>query len=91
MKYLLEKQESNVFNLGTGEAYTVFEVISEVEKASGKKVKYEVMPRRSGDPALSYANPGKANEILGWKAEYTLEQMAKTAWKWHSGYPEGYA
>ncbi len=91
LKYLLEKQESNVFNLGTGEAYTVFEVISEVEKASVRKVQYEIMPRRSGDPALSYANPKKANEILGWQAEYTLEQMAKTAWKWHESHPEGYS
>ena len=90
LKYLLDKQESNVFNLGTGDAYTVFELIKEVEKASGKKVKYEIMSRRSGDPALSYANPSKANDILGWQAEYTLERMATTAWKWHSTHPEGY-
>lgn len=90
LEYLLREKCSSVFNLGTGNGYTVMEVISEVEKASGFKVSYEVVGRRSGDPAESYASADKANQLLDWKAQYGLADMAKTAWKWHKMYPEGY-
>jgi len=90
LEYLLKNKTSNVFNLGCGKGYSVFEVIKEVENASGKKVKYEVVPRRSGDPAISYSDPSKANETLGWAANYNLKDMAESAWKWHSTHPNGY-
>ncbi len=90
LEYLLEGNQSEVINLGTGEPYSVFEVIDTVEKASDKKVEYEIGPRRSGDPVMSYANPTKASKLLSWKAKYNLKDMADTAWKWHSKHPKGY-
>ncbi len=93
LEYLMKNNSTgrfNVFNLGTGQGYSVFEVIKAVEAASGKKVKYTIVDRRSGDPAVSYANPSKAGNILAWKAKYNLKDMAESAWKWHSTHPEGY-
>lgn len=90
LRYLLNTNKSDLFNLGRGRGYSVYEVISAIEKASGEKVKYSIMPRRSGDPAVSYADPTKAETILNWKAKYDLENMAETAWKWHSMHPNGY-
>lgn len=91
LEYLLKGNESEIINLGTGKPYSVFEVIAAVEKASGKKVKYEIGPRRSGDPVISFANPSKAEKLLSWRAIYDLDDMAETAWKWHSQHPNGYA
>lgn len=91
LKYLSDENRSGVFNLGCGKGYSVLEVISAVEKASGKKVKYEIVERRSGDPAVSYADPSKAQDVLGWKAKYNLTNMAESAWKWHSSHPSGYS
>lgn len=91
LKYLMQKNSSDTFNLGRGEGYSVFEVIAAVEKASGKKVKYEIVGRRSGDPAVSYADSTKAEKVLNWSAKYDLEDMAKSAWKWHNQHPNGYA
>lgn len=88
--YVMRKNKSEVFNLGRGRGYSVFEVMKAVEKASNKKIKYTIMPRRSGDPAVSYADPSKAEKLLNWKAKYSLEDMAKSAWKWHKNNPEGY-
>lgn len=90
LKYLMETEQSNIFNLGTGNGYTVMEVIEEVQEASGRRVDYEVVGRRSGDPAQSWADAGRAEKLLGWKAQYNLSDMARTAWEWHSRNPEGY-
>lgn len=90
LQYLLQKDRSSAFNLGCGKGYSVFEVINAVEKASSKKVKYEIVGRRSGDPAISYADASKAKKVLNWKAKYGLDDMAKSAWKWHSQHPDGY-
>lgn len=90
LQYLEKTNQSEVINLGTGKGNTVFEVIKAVEKASGKKVNYKVVPRRSGDPAKSWADPSKAKELLGWEAKYDLNDMAESAWKWHSTHPNGY-
>lgn len=78
------------FNLGTGNGSSVLEVIAAVENAAGKKVEYDMAPRRSGDPSISVANSSKANKILNWQARYSLDDMAKTAWDWHSKNPEGF-
>ncbi|MEK9156399.1 MAG: UDP-glucose 4-epimerase [Patescibacteria group bacterium] len=80
----------DIFNLGTGRGYSVLEVIAAVEAASGKKVKYKIGPRRSGDPTVSCADPTRAAEVLGWQARYGLSAMAESAWRWHSTHPEGY-
>ncbi|MFA5926890.1 MAG: UDP-glucose 4-epimerase [Patescibacteria group bacterium] len=91
LRYLTQNNASNVFNLGNGKGYSVFDVIREAESASGKKVNYKVVSRRSGDPAVSYCDPSRAGTVLGWKASHDLSNMAKTAWDWHSKHPEGYA
>lgn len=90
LKYLLKNKKSQVFNLGTGKGYTVLEVIDSTKQASSKNINYTIEDRRSGDPAISIADPGKANSILGWKARYGLQDMAESAWKWHSNHPNGY-
>ena len=90
LKNLFQTNQSEIFNLGTGKGSSVLEVISTVERASGKKVKTVDKPRRSGDATISIADPSKAEKILNWKAEYSLDDMAKTAWKWHNSHPNGY-
>jgi len=90
LQYLLQSKESNIFNLGTGIGYTVLEVIDAVEKAAGQKIEYKIVERRTGDPVKSFADPSRANILLGWKTQYSLNDMAKTAWNWHSSHPNGY-
>lgn len=90
LEYLIDKNQSDVFNLGTGQGSSVLEVIDAVEKASGNKIATKNSPRRSGDPAISVANSEKAQNMLNWKAKYNLADIAETAWKWHSAHPDGY-
>lgn len=90
LQHLLQSKESNTFNLGTGIGYTVLEVINAVEKAAGKKIEYKIVERRTGDPVKSFADPSRANILLGWKTQYSLDDMARTAWNWHSSHPNGY-
>lgn len=71
-----------IFNLGTGHGYSVLEVVAAFEKASGKKIPYEIMPRRPGDIAACYADASKAEQQLHWKATKTLEDMCADAWRW---------
>ena len=70
------------FNLGTGTGSSVLEVIKAFEKVSGKKLPYKIVPRREGDITSAYANTDKANNVLGWKAQSTLEDAMASAWKW---------
>lgn len=70
------------FNLGTGTGSSVLEVINTFEKVSGQKLPYKIVDRREGDIISAYANTDKANQILGWKAQSTLEQALTSAWKW---------
>ncbi|PDH43920.1 MAG: UDP-glucose 4-epimerase GalE [Flavobacteriales bacterium MED-G15] len=78
-----EQDESfEVFNLGTGKGNSVLEVIKTFEKVSGQPLNYEITARRKGDVVAAYADTTKANKILGWKAQYTLEQALNAAWKW---------
>lgn len=76
----LEKVET--FNLGTGTGSSVLEVIQSFEKVSGQKLPYKIVGRREGDITSAYANTDKANNILGWKAESTLDEAMASAWKW---------
>jgi UDP-glucose 4-epimerase len=71
-----------IFNLGTGKGHSVMEVIHSFEKASGSKLNYKVIGRRTGDVEQVWADTRKANEILGWKAERSLDDMTLSAWKW---------
>ena len=70
------------FNLGTGTGSSVLEVIAAFEKVSGQKLPYKIVDRRDGDVISAYANTNKANDILGWKAEHSLEEALASAWKW---------
>jgi UDP-glucose 4-epimerase len=71
-----------VFNVGTGKGSSVLEVIKSFEKVSGKKLNYKIVDRRPGDIISAYADTTKANKVLGWKAESTLDQAMKSAWLW---------
>ena len=91
----LEKLNSKpgvvTYNLGTGQGYSVLEMVSAIEKASGKKVPFKIVGRRSGDIASCYADPSKAKEELGWSAKRGIDEMCADAWKWQSSNPNGYA
>ena len=85
LKRLLENkniEKVETFNLGTGTGSSVLEVITAFEKVSGTKLNYQIVGRREGDITSAYANTDKANEVLGWKAQSTLEESLASAWKW---------
>jgi UDP-glucose 4-epimerase len=77
-------------NLGTGNGYSVLEMVHSFEKVSGKNIAYKIAPRRSGDIAKCYADPSYALEVLDWKAEKNLDEMCEDSWRWQSKNPEGY-
>lgn len=79
-----------VCNLGTGKGYSVLDVLHAYEKACGKPLPYVIDPRRPGDIAACYADPTKAREELGWQAQYGIEEMCASSWKWQSNNPDGY-
>jgi len=76
------KENFDVFNLGTGTGSSVLEVIKSFERVSGKKLNYKIVSRRAGDVIEAYADTQKANEILGWRAESSLDDAMKSAWDW---------
>ncbi len=78
------------YNLGTGNGYSVLQMIAALEKASGRTVSYKVVGRRPGDVASCYADPAFASNELGWRAERGVEAMARDAWNWQSNNPQGY-
>ena len=77
-------------NLGTGAGYSVLEMIAAFEKASGCPVPYSIAPRRSGDVAACYADPARAEQLLGWKAMRDIAAMCRDHWRWQSQNPHGY-
>ena len=80
----------NIYNRGTGKGYIVLDVVKAFEKASGVKIKYEILDRRPGDIATCYSDPSKALKELGWKAERDIEEMCEDSWRWQSQNPNGY-
>lgn len=78
------------YNLGTGNGYSVLDMVKAFSKASGKEVAYKIGDRRPGDIAMCYADPSKANKELGWKAKFGVEEMCKDTWRWQSNNPNGY-
>ncbi|WP_087046712.1 UDP-glucose 4-epimerase GalE [Caballeronia ptereochthonis] len=82
---------SFVVNLGTGQGYSVLDVVKAFEAASGKRVPYELVPRRPGDVAACYADPSAAAELIGWRAEHGIERMCADHWRWQSQNPQGFA
>lgn len=79
------------YNLGTGQGFSVLEMVSAFEKASGKKIPYKIVGRRPGDIASCYADPSLAKDELDWITERGIDDMCADSWKWQSGNPNGYA
>ena len=79
-----------IVNLGTGNGYSVLEMVHAFEKASGKAVPYNIAPRRSGDIATCFADPAFAKEVLGWQAKCGVDEMCEDSWRWQSNNPNGY-
>ena len=88
---LREKPGVEVYNLGTGNGYSVLQVVAAFEKACGHKIPYEIKPRREGDIATCYCDPKKAKAELGWEAKYGIDEMCEDTWRWQSSNPDGYA
>ena len=92
LEYLRNGGESNIFNLGSGDGYSVMEMIKAARKVTGHPIPAKVGQRRAGDPARLVADSTKARKILKWQPEITkMEDIIATAWKWHSSHPDGYA
>lgn len=79
-----------IYNLGTGNGYSVLDVVKAFSKACGKDVPYEIKPRRAGDIATCYSDATLAKEELGWEAQYGLDEMCADSWRWQSQNPDGY-
>ena len=87
---LIEVGGHHVWNLGSGQGHSVFDVIAAFERATGIPIPYEVVERRPGDIATSYADPSRANHELGWTADRSIDTICADAFRWQSQNPEGY-
>ena len=90
LKRLEESPGVCCYNLGTGHAYSVLDVLHAFERAAGKTLPYVVMDRRPGDVAAFWADPSKAAEELGWRAKLDLDDMCRDSWNWQQKNPRGY-
>lgn len=91
LDYLNKGNESNIFNLGSNEGFSVKQMIEEARKITQKEIPAIISERRAGDPAILIASPEKAKKILGWEPKYTdVTTIFETAWKWHVKNPTGY-
>jgi len=91
LRYLMNGGKSDIFNLGNGVGFTVFDVIKAAEDVVGEKIPTVLSARRAGDPAQLVASSDKAREVLGWDPHYAdLHVILETAWKWHSSHPNGF-
>ena len=79
-----------IYNLGTGKGYSVLDVIHAFEKACGHEIPYAIKPRRAGDIAMCYADSSLAKEEMGWQAQYDIDDMCESSWKWQTMNPDGY-
>ena len=90
LEYLDKGGQSGSFNLGSGDGFSVKEIIETARKVTGKAIPAVTEPRRAGDPSILIASNHKAGEVLGWKPERGLEEIIADAWNWHQGHPNGY-
>ena len=90
LKKIEEKAGVCVYNLGTGNGYSVLDMVKAFSKACGHEIKYEIKDRRPGDVATCYADPAKAKAELGWEAKRNLDEMCEDSWRWQSNNPNGY-
>lgn len=90
LKKIEEKAGVCVYNLGTGNGYSVLDMVKAFSKACGKDLPYKILDRRPGDIAMCYADPAKAKAELGWEATRGLDEMCEDSWRWQSTNPNGY-
>ncbi len=90
LKKIEENAGLNIYNLGTGQGYSVLDIVKNFEEATGVKIPYVIKERRPGDIATSYCNPDKAYKELGWKAENGIKEMCADSWNWQKNNPKGY-
>ena len=90
VKFCQKSTGAYPINLGTGKGSSVLEIITTFQQVNNIKVPYRIMPRRPGDIAMCYANPQKAEELLGWRTVKTLEEMCRDLWRWQTNNPTGY-
>ena len=90
LKKIEDKSGVTIYNLGTGNGYSVLDIVKAFEKACGKEIPYVIKERRPGDIATCYADPAKAKAELGWVAERELDEMCEDTWRWQSNNPNGY-
>ncbi len=90
LDFLVREGRSANINLGTGRGTSVLELVRAFERASNRRVPYEIVARRPGDVAEVYADPSLAHELLGWRAEFDIDAMCRDAWRWQSLNPRGY-
>lgn len=88
-KYILQHNGCEIFNIGTGNGYTVLELVKTFERVNNIKIPYVITNRRDGDIAECYADTSKAKKVLAWEAELNLEQMCQDSWRWQSQNPKG--
>ncbi|MDI9778899.1 UDP-glucose 4-epimerase GalE [Pseudomonas putida] len=91
LDFICEHKGLHVWNLGTGSGYSVIEIIKSFEHVTGQPIPYTIVPRREGDVAESWADPGKAKRELNWVATRKLQDMIRDTWRWQVNYPTGYA
>ncbi len=89
-KILKDEPAVNVYNLGTGNGYSVLDIVKAFEQASGQKIEYKIAPRRPGDLDVCYSDASKAFNELGWKAKRELLEMCEDSWRWQSNNPNGF-
>lgn len=90
MKKLAPNSGLNIYNLGTGQGYSVLEIITNMENVVGHQIPYRIVSRRPGDIASCYADPSKAKEELVWQAAFSIKEMCQDAWRWQSKHPNGF-
>ncbi len=90
IQYAEKNKGVEIFNLGTGTGYSVLDIVKAFEKANNIEIPYVIKPRRAGDIAECYADPDKAKRMLGWQAEYDLNDMCADSWNWQSNNLNGY-
>ena len=90
LRHASEQAGMDFINLGTGKGYSVLEVVETFQRVNKIKVPYKFAPRRDGDIAECYADPAKAERLLGWKAALDLEHMCADTWRWQTKNPNGY-
>ncbi len=90
IQFTQENLGCEAFNLGTGNGYSVLDMVNAFEKVNGVPVPYQIVDRRPGDIATCYASPDKSAQMLNWRAEKNLEDMCRDTWKWQSANPKGF-